>query len=128
MRRGSSELAAAFLAKSECLVARGKSAESKKPARDVDVRALVTELSVIADEAAAKLCGALDWPVAPALFRVRVRATAEGSAKPSELAKALGVWGSDELRGDHALVARLGVVAGVTPLPVVAVDDAVQNA
>ena len=104
-------IAAAFLAKTECLVSRGKSAESKKPARDVDVRALVTEVSVISDEAAAKLCGALDWPAAPALFRVRVRATAEGSAKPSELAKALGVWGSDDLRGDHALVARLGVVS-----------------
>jgi radical SAM-linked protein len=110
-------LAAAFLAKSECLVTRGKSAESKKPARDVDVRGLVTEISVIADDAAAKLCGALDWPTAPALFRVRVRATAEGSAKPSELAKALGVWGSDELRGDHALVARLGVVTEVSAPP-----------
>jgi len=108
-------LAAAFLAKSEVLVSRGKSAESKKPARDVDVRALVTEVSVIADEAAAKLCGALDWPAAPALFRVRVRATAEGSAKPSELAKALGVWGSEDLRGDHALVARLGVVSEASP-------------
>ena len=42
---------------------------------------------------------------------MRVRATAEGSAKPSELARALGVWGSDDLRGEHALVARLGVVA-----------------
>ena len=82
------------------------------PACDVYVGALFSEVSVIADEAAAKLCGALDWPAAPALFRVRVRATAEGSAKPSELAKALGVWGSEELRGDHALVARLGVVSG----------------
>ncbi|MEP6861082.1 MAG: TIGR03960 family B12-binding radical SAM protein [Deltaproteobacteria bacterium] len=110
-------IAAAFLAKPECLVTRGKSAESKKPARDVDVRGLVTEISVIADDAAAKLCGALDWPAAPALFRVRVRATAEGSAKPSELAKALGVWGSDDLRGDHALVARLGVVSDVVAPP-----------
>jgi len=108
-------LAAAFLAKSEVLVSRGKNAESKKPARDVDVRALVTEVSVIADEAAAKLCGALDWPAAPALLRVRVSATAAGSAKPSELAKALGVWGSEELRGDHALVARLGVVTESSP-------------
>jgi radical SAM-linked protein len=108
-------LAAAFLAKPTCLVARGGNSESKKPARDIDVRALVTEVSVIADDAAAKLCGALDWPVAPALFRIRVRATAEGSAKPSELAKALGVWGSDELRGDHALVARLGVVTDPAP-------------
>ncbi|MEO8554890.1 MAG: TIGR03936 family radical SAM-associated protein, partial [Kofleriaceae bacterium] len=112
-------LAAAFLAKPTCLVARAKGSsatESKKAARDIDVRALVTEVSVIADEAAAKLCGALDWPTAPALFRIRVRATAEGSAKPSELAKALGVWGSDELRGDHALVARLGVVTDLTPV------------
>jgi hypothetical protein len=48
-----------------------------------------------------------------------VRATADGSAKPSEVAKALGVWGPDDLRAQHALVARLGVVAGamhVVPL------------
>jgi hypothetical protein len=110
-------LAAAFLAKSECLVARPKGSESKKPARDVDVRALVTDVSVISGDAAAKLCSALEWPDAPALFRVRVSATAEGSAKPSELAKALGVWGSDDPRGDHALVARLGVVTSTVPPP-----------
>ena len=51
---------------------------------------------------------------APALVRARVRATAEGSAKPSELARALGGWGSDDPRGEHALVARLGVVEGET--------------
>ena len=103
-------LAAAFIAKPEVLVRRGSS-DGKKPPRDIDVRHLVIDLSVIAGDAATKLCGALDWEPAPALFRVRVRATAEGSAKPSELARALGVWGSDDLRGEHALVARLGVVA-----------------
>jgi radical SAM family uncharacterized protein/radical SAM-linked protein len=127
-------VAAAFMAKAEYLVERASGGGSdnhrgsKKPARAIDVRGLVTEMSVIADEAAAKLCDALDWPVAPALFRVRVRATTDGSAKPSEVARALGVWGSDELRGDHALVARLGVVADVTPPLAVVNDDAVQNA
>ena len=48
-------------------------------------------------------------------MRVRVRATAEGSAKPSEVAKALGVWGPDDARAQHALVARLGIVSTATP-------------
>ena len=92
-------IAAAFLAKPSVIVARKDKA--------VDVRALVSACDVIAD--ATKLCAALDWPDGP-LFRARVSATADGSAKPSEIAKALGVWGSDELHGEHALVARLGVV------------------
>ena len=99
-------IAAAFLAKPEVLVARGE--------RSIDVRALVGELGVISGDAAGKLCAALDWPDAPALIRARVRATSEGSAKPSELARALGIWGSDDPRGDHALVARLGVVEQAT--------------
>ncbi|HEY0251128.1 MAG TPA: TIGR03960 family B12-binding radical SAM protein, partial [Kofleriaceae bacterium] len=103
-------IVAAFLAKSSVVITRG-SADGKKPPREIDVRALVLEASVISDEAAAKICAALDWAPAPALFRVRVTATAEGSAKPTELAKALGVWGTDDPRGDHAIVARLGVVA-----------------
>jgi radical SAM family uncharacterized protein/radical SAM-linked protein len=96
-------LAAALLARPSATVARGD--------KLIDVRALVLEVGVIADEAALKLCAALDWANGP-LLRVRVRATAEGSAKPSEIAKALGVWGAEDLRAQHALVARLGVVSG----------------
>jgi hypothetical protein len=92
------------MAKPTCLVERGT--------KRIDVRALVVEVSTISDEAATRLCAALDWPAAPALLRVRVSATAEGSAKPGEIARALGVWGIDDPRGEHALVARLGVVAG----------------
>ncbi len=111
-----SRLAAALLAKPELRVARGD--------KQVDVRALILDVDVIADEAATVLCAALDWPPQP-LFRARVRATAEGSAKPSEVAKALGVWGPDDLRAQHALVARLSVVSGAglsvprtqTPVP-----------
>ena len=98
-------ICAALLAKSAAVVMRGD--------KSIDVRSLVIEASVISGDAAMKLCAALDWPDAPALVRARVRATAEGSAKPSELAKALGIWGSDDPRGDHALVARLGVVETV---------------
>ncbi|HMG55939.1 MAG TPA: hypothetical protein VK601_20715, partial [Kofleriaceae bacterium] len=65
---------------------------------------------VLAGDAARSLCAALDWPDGPVL-RARVRATADGSAKPSEVARALGVWGPDDPRAAHALVARLGVVA-----------------
>ena len=97
-------IATAFLAKSAVLVERaGKG-------KQIDVRALVHEVDVIDDEAAASLAKALDWP-AGTLLRVRVAATAEGSAKPSEVAKALGVWGPEDARAEHALVARLGVVA-----------------
>jgi radical SAM family uncharacterized protein len=96
-------IAAAFLAKTSVPISRG----DKKM---IEVRGLVTELDVIADEAALRLCAALDWPAAPALLRARVRATAEGSAKPSEIARALGVWGPEDVRAEHALVARLGVV------------------
>jgi hypothetical protein len=100
-------IGAAFLAKTSVPIARG----DKKL---IDVRSLVTEIDVIAGEAATALTRALDWGDAPALVRARVRATAEGSAKPSELARALGVWGSDDPRAEHALVARLGVVEGET--------------
>jgi hypothetical protein len=95
-------LAAALLARPEARIARGD--------KLIDVRALVLEVDVIADEAALKLCAALDWAMGP-LLRARVRATADGSAKPSEVARALGVWGSDDVQAQHALIARLGVVA-----------------
>ena len=91
-------ICAAFLAKSTCIVERKD--------KQVDVRGYVTALDVVEGD---KLCGALDWEPGP-LLRARVRSTVDGSAKPSEVAKALGVWGSDDPRGEHALVARLGVV------------------
>jgi hypothetical protein len=74
--------------------------EHKGVKRPVDVRALISEVDVIDGDAAAALCGALDWTPG-ALLRVRVSATADGSAKPAEVTRALGVGG---------LVARLGVV------------------
>jgi radical SAM family uncharacterized protein/radical SAM-linked protein len=95
----------AFLAKDTAIVARGE--------KQIDVRGLVITVDVIAGEAATKLAAALDWGDTPAIVRARVRATAEGSAKPSEIARALGIWGSDDLRGAHAMVARLGVVDDV---------------
>ncbi len=99
-------IAAAFMARTTAPIARGE--------KTIDVRPLVSELDVIAGDAAARLAAALDWGDVPALLRARVSSTAEGSAKPSELARVLGVWGSDDPRGEHALVARLGVVE-VTP-------------
>jgi radical SAM-linked protein len=115
-----SRIAEVFLAKSSAIVMRGD--------KHVDVRVLVHEVDVIDDEAAAKLAAALDWP-AGALLRIRVSATSDGSAKPAEIAKALGVWGLEDPRAEHALLARLGVVKAaergqvarrVASLPVVA--------
>lgn len=107
-----SRIAARFLARDAAPVERARG-ESKKPARTIDVRALVSEVDVIDDEAAARLCTVLDWAEGP-LLRARVRATSDGSAKPAEVARALGIWGDDDPRAPHALVARLGVV---TTLP-----------
>jgi len=98
-----SRIAAAFLAKPTAPITRGE--------KTIDARALVTELDVISDEAAAALARALDWTGTTALLRARVRSTSEGSIKPHELARALGVWGSDDPRAEHALVARLGVTS-----------------
>jgi radical SAM family uncharacterized protein/radical SAM-linked protein len=112
-------IAAAFVAKPTCIVTRGD--------KHIDVRALVIDVSVIDGDAAAKLCAALDWPAASALLRARVRSSAEGSAKPSELARAFGVWGSDDARADHALVARLGVVAGNDTIVPAAAGDLLQQ-
>jgi hypothetical protein len=103
-------IADAFLAKDRVIVERGE--------KQIDVRALVSEVDVIAGDAATALAAALDWGTTPAILRVRVKATSEGSAKPAEIARALGVWGSDDLRGEHAMVARLGVVDDVKAGPV----------
>ncbi|MEJ7601042.1 MAG: TIGR03936 family radical SAM-associated protein, partial [Kofleriaceae bacterium] len=117
-------LATAFMARSSVEIARtAKTKETKapRPERSIDIRPLVTELDVIEGDAALRLAAALDWP-AGALLRVRVRATAEGSAKPPEIARALGVWGSDDLCGEHALVARLGLVATAVLPPAVGLE------
>jgi radical SAM family uncharacterized protein/radical SAM-linked protein len=96
-----------------------------KPARTVDLRPLVLDLEVVAGEAATALCAALDWEDRP-LLRARIKWTAEGSARPAEIARALGVWGAEDLRARHALLARLGLVgldapAAVAATPTVAV-------
>ncbi|HUS30597.1 MAG TPA: TIGR03960 family B12-binding radical SAM protein [Kofleriaceae bacterium] len=107
-------LAEAFMAKDRVIVERGE--------KQIDVRALVSDVDVIAGDAATALANALDWGSAPAIFRVRVSATSDGSAKPSEIARALGVWGSDDPRGEHAMVARLGVVDDLKSRPVLPVS------
>jgi len=108
-------LAASLMAKPEAKVARGD--------KTIDVRSHVLDVTVIDGAAATRLAAALDWADG-ALLRARVRATAAGSAKPSEVARALGVWGSEDLRGEHALLARLGVVELGTP----ALGHAVERA
>jgi len=108
-------LAASLMAKPEAKVARGD--------KTIDVRSHVLDVTVIDGMAATRLAAALDWADG-ALLRARVRATADGSAKPSEVARALGVWGSEELRAEHALLARLGVVEVGTPAHGLSVERA----
>ncbi|ACY16284.1 TIGR03960 family B12-binding radical SAM protein [Haliangium ochraceum] len=87
--------------------------------REIDVRAFVSRIDVLAERAAERLAGALGWPLAetasaPALLQVRVHMTPQGSAKPTEIAEALGLWGDPDPRAPHALLARLGF-PGVEP-------------
>ncbi len=86
----------------------------KRDEREIDVRGYVAGIDVVEGEEATRLCRALDWPEAPALFQVRVHVTPQGSAKPVEVAQALGVWGNPDPRAPHAMVARLGF-PGVEP-------------
>jgi radical SAM-linked protein len=103
-------IAAAFTAKTTAPVVRTSGKGDQAREKTIDVRALVAEVDVIADEASLKLCAALDWEAAP-LLRVRVRSTTDGSAKPAEIARALGVWGNEDPRATHAQIARLTLVA-----------------
>jgi hypothetical protein len=112
-------IAGAFLARTSAPIARDD--------RTVDVRTLVTALDVLDGDAAARLVGAFGWPDAPALLRARVSATSAGTARPVEVARALGIWGADDPRADHALVARLGVVLEALPPPVVAAPPALAG-
>ena len=71
---------------------------------------------------AARLTAALGWEAGP-LLRARVGISAAGSAKPIEVAKALGVYGPDDPRARHALVARLALIGLEAPVAVVAAAD-----
>ncbi len=94
-------IADAFLAKDQVLVSRKQ--------REIDVRGLVQSLAVLDSAASAPLCRALGWTdVVPALLQARVDMGPGGSAKPIEVAQAVGVWGDPDPRAKHARVARLG--------------------
>jgi radical SAM family uncharacterized protein len=111
-------IAERFLAQPSVVIDRGD--------RRVDVRSMVLAADVVAGDAALRLAAALDWPAAPAFLRVRVRSTSDGSAKPVEVAQALGVAGNADPRAPRALLARLGLVAAgalaAPPVAAVAVD------
>ena len=83
-------------------------AEVLRKGRPHDVRPLVTELNLVDDEPAAQLATTLDWKPEGALIRARVRLTAEGSAKPIEVARAIGVGGSERVRPDLARLCFVG--------------------
>jgi radical SAM family uncharacterized protein len=108
-------IAERFLAQPSVVIERGE--------RRIDVRGMVLEADVVAGDAALRLAAALDWPAAPALLRVRVRSSSDGSAKPTEVAQAFGVAGGADPRSPRPLLARLGLVAGDdVPLHPLAVD------
>jgi radical SAM-linked protein len=103
---GLESLAAGFLAKESAIVQRKE--------RSVDVRALVIAADVVSGAAAARVIEALSWPTSPAFLRVRVDAGGDGSAKPVEVAAALGLLSDPARRGEGPHLCRLGF-AGVIP-------------
>lgn len=107
-------LAAKLWAQPSAIVARGD--------KEIDVRALLHHLDVIAEDVATPLCAALDWEPG-ALVVARVSATAAGSAKPSEVARALGIHGPDDPRAPRARYARLNLVGLDEVAPAVTPDQ-----
>ena len=105
--------AAAFLASSSVPVLRGD--------RPVDVRALVQAVDVVAGEAAEALAAALDWEADRPFVRARVYCASDGSAKPIEVARALGLAGDGAPGTPRCALARLGF-AVVEGAPEVAAD------
>ncbi|RMH44311.1 MAG: TIGR03960 family B12-binding radical SAM protein [Deltaproteobacteria bacterium] len=91
-RARAERLAAAAMARDAFECARGD--------KVVDVRRYLVAVDVVDGAVVAGMCALFDWPPADAVLRARVRVGAEGSAKPSEVAAALGIPG--------APVARLG--------------------
>jgi hypothetical protein len=101
------QIAAGFLASASAPVERAgpstsrAGARSAQDARIIDVRTYVSELHTIAGDDAAKLARVFGWPEAPAMLVATVASTADGSAKPSEVAQALGFG--------RPLLARIGL-------------------
>ncbi len=83
-------------------------AEVPRADRSIDVRSFVQRVAVVTGEDAARLCLALDWGDAPGLLAATVTVAPDGSAKPIEVAQALGVAGSGEPYAVPVRVARLG--------------------
>jgi radical SAM family uncharacterized protein/radical SAM-linked protein len=96
-------IAARFLDQTRVEVIRGD--------RSLDVRGYVADVTVIAADAAARLCEVLRWPATPALLGALVHVTPNGSAKPSEVARALGIAGGGSPVAPRARLARLGMFA-----------------
>jgi radical SAM-linked protein len=102
-------IAAAFM--------RRPSAEVERGSRSIDVRSFVRELSVVSGDDAVKLCSVFEWEPSPALLVARIVVAPDGSAKPTEVAQAIGVAGSRDPRAVPARVARLGFSGlGAPPL------------
>jgi radical SAM-linked protein len=84
------------------------SIEIPRKKKVIDVRGLVSDVSVVDGEASARLAAALGWPEVSAMLRARVDVSPFGSAKPREVAQALAVWGTGEAHAPRARLARLG--------------------
>lgn len=101
-------LVAEFLARPEAMVHRGK--------RQIDVRPFVEDMTVMTGEAVDRLGSALGWADVRALIRCRITVAPDGSAKPREIAEALGgesLWPADP-RSSRARLARLGLCSALT--------------
>ncbi|HET6613415.1 MAG TPA: TIGR03936 family radical SAM-associated protein, partial [Kofleriaceae bacterium] len=95
-------LAASFLAREHAEVVREK--------KTIDVRPLVEQVEVVTGHGCDKLVAALSWADVRSLLRCRVAVLPDGSARPREVAAAIGgdqLWPAS-LRAPRARMARLG--------------------
>lgn len=90
----------AFLAKDQVLVRRKE--------KEIAVSAYVSQIEVLDEEASATLCKVLDWPVAPALLRIQVASSPQGSARPIEVCRGMGIAGEEKVGGPAVKLSRLG--------------------
>ncbi len=90
----------AFMAKEQAIIVRKK--------KEIDVRFYVESAEVLDNTAATQLCAILDWPPVPALLKVKVLSTPNGSTKPVEVCEAMGLPQEGSEPGALIRLARLG--------------------
>ena len=90
-------------------------AEVVRKERVIDVRPLVSELELLDQKSSEMFARVAGWDAGPTLMRARVAVSNDGSAKPIEVAQAIGVGGTVLRRPDLARLGFAGKAALYNP-------------